>query len=169
MVEGHATRPGLEVRFEVVDPRRTEAVAAMEAYFAELDERFPNGFDAGDAATADAEHFEAPSGAFVLAFADGTVAGCGAVQTIADEVGEIKRMWIAPDQRGRGIARQLLERLEAVVADLGHTTIRLDTNAVLTDAIRMYERAGYRRIDRYNDNAYAELFFEKPAPAQPGR
>ena len=45
---------------------------------------------------------------------------------------------------------------------MGHDVVRLDTNGTLTEAIAMYERAGYRSIDRYNDNPYAQAFFEKP-------
>ena len=48
-----------------------------------------------------------------------------------------------------------------MTADLGHTTVRLDTNGTLTEAIAMYERAGYRHIERYNDNPYAQAWFEK--------
>jgi hypothetical protein len=48
-----------------------------------------------------------------------------------------------------------------VSAGLGHTVVRLDTNATLTEAIAMYERAGYLSIQRYNDNPYAQAFFEK--------
>ncbi len=48
-----------------------------------------------------------------------------------------------------------------MTADLGHTTVRLDTNGTLVEAIAMYERAGYRHIGRYNDNPYAQAWFEK--------
>ena len=49
----------------------------------------------------------------------------------------------------------------AAMADLGHTVVRLDTNETLVNAIAMYDRSGYVRIDRYNDNPYATHFFEK--------
>jgi GNAT superfamily N-acetyltransferase len=54
-----------------------------------------------------------------------------------------------------------LRRLEDVARDLGHREVRLDTNLTLTEAVAMYERAGYVEIERYNDNPYAQAFFAK--------
>ncbi len=150
-----------DASFDTVDARSADAVAAMTAYFAELDERFVGGFDAGDAIDTDAPAFDPPAGAFVLVRCGDAVAGCGAVQTLEPHIGEIKRMWIDPAWRSLGLARRLLEHLESIVAGLGHQIVRLDTNAVLAEAIAMYERAGYRSIDRYNDNPYAQRWFEK--------
>jgi DNA-binding MarR family transcriptional regulator len=149
------------VRFDAVDARRPEARAAMDAYFAELDERFPTGFDPGDATTHDAETFDPPGGAFVLVRESGEPIGCGGLLTMEPGVGEIKRMWIAPEWRGLGLAGRLLADLEGRSRTIGHHTVRLDTNSTLTDAIAMYERAGYTAIGRYNDNPYAERWFEK--------
>jgi len=159
--ESSTNRPR-EPNFEVVDPRSDEAIAAMSAYFAELDSRFPAGFDPGDTLVADAHQLAPPGGAFVLARVGDEVVGCGGVQTIGDGIGEIKRMWVAPGARGSGLGRRLLAELEARSRALGHRTVRLDTNATLTEAIAMYERAGYAGVDRYNDNPYADRFFEKP-------
>jgi GNAT superfamily N-acetyltransferase len=147
------------VTFETVDPTGSEATAAMQAYFAELDERFPGGFDP---AGADAAAMAPPGGAFVVARADdGSVAACGGVQRIDADTAEIKRMWVAPAERGRGLGRQTLAELEQHVAALGYRRVVLDTNGTLTEAIAMYTKAGYRPIDRYNDNPYAEHWFVK--------
>jgi ribosomal protein S18 acetylase RimI-like enzyme len=59
-------------------------------------------------------------------------------------------MWVNPEWRGAGLAPTVAP-LEAVAVELGYETVRLDTNGTLTDAIALYERAGYRRIARYND------------------
>ena len=134
----------------------------MSAYFAELDERFPTGFDPGDALISEAGLFDPPGGRFVVVRHQNETVGCGGVQSIDATTGEIKRMWIAPDQRGLGLASKLLAFLEHLSRDIGHDLVRLDTNATLTTAIAMYERAGYRSIDRYNDNPYAQRWFEKP-------
>jgi len=90
------------------------------------------------------------------------VVACGGVQPIGDGIAEIKRMWVVDDVRGRGVGRRLLSELEARAATLGHRTVRLDTNGALVEAIALYERCGYAPIERYNDNPYAERFFEKP-------
>ncbi len=149
------------VTFDVVDARSTEAIASMNAYFAELDARFDTGFDPGDTLTADAEHFDAPSGRFVVVHHDEEAIGCGGLLTIDEGIGEIKRMWIAPTWRRVGLAARLLAELERLSQEVGHRVVRLDTNATLTSAITMYEQAGYRSIEPYNDNPYAQRWFEK--------
>lgn len=154
-----------DLRFEVVDARSDEAVAAMTAYFDELDATFPTGFDPGDTLTADAAAFDPPTGAFVLALAGDAVAGCGGVMTIEPATCEIKRMWVDPDHRGRGVAKRLLGELERHATRLGATTVLLDTNASLHRAIAMYETAGYTPTPRYNTNPYAHHWFKKPLPA----
>lgn len=142
-----------------VHPASPEAQQAVQSYFDELDVRFPAGFDPGD--HHDEEHMAPGAGAFVVAASDGEPVACGGVQEIGPGVGEIKRMWVHPGWRGAGLGSRLLRHLEQVAADLGHHTIRLDTNGTLVEAIAMYERTGYRPIDRYNDNPYAQAWFEK--------
>jgi len=70
-------------------------------------------------------------------------------------------MWVDPAWRGCGLAGRLLTALEDRARELGCRQVYLDTNATLTEAIALYERAGYRRIERYNDNPYAEAWFAK--------
>ncbi|MDW3215131.1 MAG: bifunctional helix-turn-helix transcriptional regulator/GNAT family N-acetyltransferase [Ilumatobacteraceae bacterium] len=147
--------------FDVVDPRSDDALEAMAAYFAELAVRFSDGFDPGDTLTADAPAMRAPTGSFLVARSDGVVAACGGVQRHDDTTGEIKRMWVHPGWRGAGVGRRMLTHLEAQVATLGYTNVVLDTNDSLTEAITMYQRAGYRPIERYNDNPYAKCWFAK--------
>lgn len=152
-------------RFEVVDPRSPEAIESMSAYFDELDQVFPTGFDPGDTLTADASEFDPPVGAFVVIHigdaGEDEVAGCGGVHTFEHGVSEIKRMWVDPAWRGVGLAPRLLADLESRAVAMGHRIVRLDTNATLTTAIAMYERAGYQPIEPYNDNPFAQCWFEK--------
>jgi len=162
------------VSLEQVDPASDLARRAVAAYVAELDERFPGGFDPGPVPAAgerdaEDERLVPPSGAFVVATSDGEPVACGGVRTLTagpdggpgGGVGEIKRMWVHPGWRGAGLGSRLLRHLEGVSRDLGHREVRLDTNGTLTEAVAMYERAGYRRVARYNDNPYAEHFFAK--------
>lgn len=149
------------VRLESIPPDAPEAVTAVRRYFAELDARFPGGFDPGDAATADVAGMAPPRGSFLVARAGETVVACGGVQPHDATTGEIKRMWVDPDWRGLGLGGRVLAGLEAEVARLGYATVYLDTNGTLSEAIAMYDRAGYRPIERYNDNPYAQHWFAK--------
>lgn len=150
------------VTFELVDPSGSDATTAMTAYFDELDERFPEGFDRGDAFGAAASAMRPPGGAFLVIRADdGAVVGCGGIQPHDEVTAEVKRMWIRPEWRGAGLGRRLLEELERHSVGLGYTSVVLDTNSTLTEAIAMYEAAGYRPVERYNDNPYAQRWFAK--------
>jgi DNA-binding MarR family transcriptional regulator/GNAT superfamily N-acetyltransferase len=151
------------VTLEPVDPTSPAAMRAMAAYFAELDARFPGGFDAGSQSAKDADLLSPPRGVFVVAVSDGEPVACGGVQTIEADIvyGEIKRMWVHDGWRGAGLGSRLLRHLESLAAELGHDVVRLDTNDTLVEAIGMYRRAGYAEIERYNDNPYARHFFEK--------
>ncbi len=155
-----ATGPS-DVTFEVVDPHAATAQWAMTQYFDELDRRFVGGFEPGDASTTGAALMGAPTGAFVVAHRDGVPVACGGVQQVDESTGEIKRMWVHPDARGIGLGLAMLACLEAQVARLGYQRVVLDTNGVLTEAITMYERAGYHAIERYNANQYAMHWFAK--------
>jgi GNAT superfamily N-acetyltransferase len=145
---------------DTVDPASPSAREAVARYYAELDERFPHGFVPDPQTEEDDASLRTPVGAFVVAVVDGRPVAGGGVR-VYDETAEIKRMWVDGPWRGAGLGLRLLRHLEGLARALGHTVVRLDTNETLADAIAMYERAGYARIDRYNDNPYATHFFEK--------
>jgi len=156
------------VEIVLADPASPEARACVDAYLREIDQRFEGGFDPGRGPSAEPDELVPPRGAFLLARLDGEAIGCGALKSLGRRVGEIKRMWVAPEARGLGVARRLLAALEAQAAALGFTRIRLDTQRSLVEARALYEANGYRPIARYNDNPYADFWFEKrlsaPAP-----
>ena len=104
---------------------------------------------------------------FFVARLDGAAAGCGGV-ALLDGYAEVKRMYVRPSVRGRGVAAALLARLESEARDSGRDLLRLETGDRQLDAIRLYERAGFRRCDAFG--AYASMpahrvatsvFFEK--------
>jgi DNA-binding MarR family transcriptional regulator/predicted GNAT family acetyltransferase len=148
----------IEVRVEA--PASAVARRCLRAYFRELEARFEEGFDP-EKNPASEEEMTPPQGFFVVARLGGRAVGCGALIKFGKGVGEVKRMWTAPAARGRGVARSVLRKLEALAREEGLATIRLDTNRVLLEAIAMYRREGYREIARYNDNPYAHHWFEK--------
>ena len=154
--------PDPSIVLSVVDPASPPARWALAEYFAELDRRFVGGFDIAGALAEPSDSLAAPLGRFVLAVgADGSVAACGGIVFVDDSVGEIKRMWVHPEHRGRGLASRLLGALEAEIAAAGRARVVLDTNGVLAEAIAMYGRHRYVPIERYNDNPYAHHWFAK--------
>jgi DNA-binding MarR family transcriptional regulator/ribosomal protein S18 acetylase RimI-like enzyme len=137
-----------------------DARACVEAYFRELSERFEEGFDPDNGGYAGTPTPDDES-TFLVARLDGLAVGCGMLKKLDTKTAEIKRMWVSPDARGLGIARRLLESLETLAAGSGVQRIRLDTNRSLGEAQALYGKAGYEAIERYNDNPYADFWFEK--------
>lgn len=133
-----------------------DANACLDAYFAELGSRFESGFDAVKIGGKPV----APL-CFLLARLDGDPVGCGVLSRLDERTGEIKRMWVAPRVRGLGVSRRMLSALEERARAAGLDRIRLDTNKALTEAQTLYRKTGYREIERYNDNPYAQVWFEK--------
>lgn len=153
--------PAASIRFEPVDPGHADATWALAQYFAKLDRRFPTGFDPNAHPTDDDDALRPPAGVFLVVYAGDRAVGCGAVQRLDRRTGEIKRMWIADQQRGHGLGRRLLVELERQAARLGYQQVKLDTNSELVEARSMYASSGYEEIDRYNDNPYAFHWFAK--------
>jgi len=143
------------------DPAGAEARTCIDAYLRELDERFDSGFDATRGPSADPQELVPPSGVLLLARLDEQALGCGALKVLGKGVGEIKRMWVAPGARGLGIAQRMLDALEAQAHAMSLHTLRLDTNRTLLEARALYARNGYVEIERYNENPYADHWFEK--------
>jgi GNAT superfamily N-acetyltransferase len=137
------------------------ATALLERYYAELDARFPGGFSLERTVAAPAHELTPPRGLFLVASLRGVAVGCGGVRALGGGVVEIKRMWVDPAARGAGVGRGLLAALEVAAADLGATTVRLDTAASLAEALGLYRSAGYREIAPYNDNPYAAHWLER--------
>jgi GNAT superfamily N-acetyltransferase len=152
----------------LADPSAPQSHAALASYFAELDRRFPGGFDPGP--PADPALYRPPRGVFLLAPGDESPRGCVVLTQDGPDRGEVKRLWVAPDLRGQGLARRLMAAIEAQARYMGIRLLRLDTNGTLTEAVAFYTREGWTPIPRYNDNPYAQHWFEKrlaaaPAPA----
>jgi GNAT superfamily N-acetyltransferase/DNA-binding MarR family transcriptional regulator len=143
------------------DPASEDARWCLAHYFAELAERFEEPFDPGRTLPADAADLMPPAGAFLIARVGGEPAGCGALKTHLPGVGEIMRMWVDRSHRGLGIGARILDALEGQAIDLGHRSVRLYTNRSLDEAKAMYRSRGYEEIARYNDDPYANHWFEK--------
>jgi GNAT superfamily N-acetyltransferase len=149
------------IAFEPADAPESKALLA--AYFEEL-RGVLDGFDPARSVSADPEELTPPRGTFLVARAAGRPVACGGVKTFAGAepgVGEIKRMYIVPDARARGLGRDLLDALESDARALGMTRLVLDTAGPLSAAARLYRTAGYAEVAPYNDNPFASLWFAK--------
>ena len=107
------------------------------------------------------EEARAPSGVVLIAYLDDHAIGCGTLKAGRTQPPEIKRLWVDPDARGLGVGRRLLDALEKCARETGNRTVRLDTNAALTEAIAMYRRSGYVEVSPFNNETYADLWFSK--------
>jgi ribosomal protein S18 acetylase RimI-like enzyme len=98
-----------------------------------------------------------------LARLEEKVIGCIALRVMPQftDRGEVKRLYVKPEYRGRGIAAALHDALETYARNFGHQYLYLDTADNMTSAIRFYEQQGYERCARYNQNPQATIFMRK--------
>jgi DNA-binding MarR family transcriptional regulator/ribosomal protein S18 acetylase RimI-like enzyme len=158
-VERLLTSASVEIR--AVDPEHPDARYCLAEYVAELNRRGERGFDPSVGATALPHEVRPPAGQFFVAYLHGEAIGCGAVKYHAGAPTEIKRMWIAPAARGLGLGRRLLEHLEACALASGARVARIETSAVLTEAVSLYRSAGWVEVPAFNDEPFADHWFEK--------
>lgn len=153
-----------EISVEEVDPGAPDLRRCLLAYADELAGRFPEGYSASDLLSPEALR---EGGAALIARERGHAIGCGIWRPLGDSVAEIKHLWVDREARGLGVGRQLLGALEWSARERGMRIARLDTHDVLTEAIQLYESAGYREIPRYDANPHAHRWFEKSLGGTP--
>ena len=85
----------------------------------------------------------------IIAYLNTTAIGCGCFKKINEYTAEIKRMFVIPDQRGKGIAKGILNELELWAKELSYTTIILETGKKQIEAIHVYKKAGYSVTANY--------------------
>ena len=107
------------------------------------------------------EKYGEPAGRLYLAEWDGAVAGCVALHRLSDSLAELKRLYVRPAFRGRGIGRALTERIIGEARLAGYQTLQLDTQPFLPEAIRLYERLGFEVMPGYNDSPLDTTIYMK--------
>ena len=135
--------------------------ALAEAQQAESRGRHAGEGDIGPTRTG--EMFEPPDGVFLVVREEGRAVACGGVCRFDETRAELKRMYVVPEARGRGLGRRLLVELEAEARRLGYAGIVLETGDRQTEALGLYASAGYERIPCYGVYATRALSmcFEK--------
>jgi GNAT superfamily N-acetyltransferase len=101
-----------------------------------------------------------PSGRLVLVFEEGKLAGLGCLKALRRSVGEIKRMYIRPEFRGRGLGRGILEALLSAARDIGYSNVRLDSARFMGAAHALYRSAGFQDIEPYDESEIPPEFRE---------
>jgi ribosomal protein S18 acetylase RimI-like enzyme len=106
--------------------------------------------------------YVAPHGRLVLALVGTEVAGCAALRRIGDGVGELKRLYVRPPFRGRGLGKRLVDTLLEDARTIGYRAVRLDTLPTMTEAIALYRALGFTEIAPYTANPVpGALFMER--------
>jgi putative acetyltransferase len=139
-----------------------DAVALCTAQQAEMLELYKGEADIGP--TREASMFVEPDGVFLVVRDDDDRAiGCGGIARFDDTRGEVKRMYIVPEARGRGLGRRLLEELEGEARRLGYASVVLETGDRQQEAVGLYESTGYERIPCYPpyDSRELSICYEK--------
>ncbi|GAA4418873.1 hypothetical protein GCM10023169_08960 [Georgenia halophila] len=163
----HTARP---VRLIEGQSASDRAARALAEYYAELDELLEGGFEPNLLDPVPHDDVTPPRGDFLLVTELGTgkVLGCGGVRirtdaegTAAEGTAELQRMWLVPDVRGQGLGRFLLRSLENRARSLGARRVVLSLNRSLQEAMALYEAAGYRPVEPYEESPYVDVFLGK--------
>ena len=149
----------MEIRRERFDSEAVQAlVGALEVELLETYAGVP-----GSGGLPEASIFEPPGGAFLVGWVDGEAVACGGIARYDDAAAEIRRMYVVPEARGRGLSSLILAALEDEARALGYSLVRLETGKLQAAAIGLYVSAGFGPIPRYGPfaNDPRSVCFEK--------
>jgi|SRR5271166_4894988 len=130
------------------DPRSPDVQRLLSAFVDEVKKRY-------DSPPADVGFFDpalvtVPKSIFLVARDDGKAVGCGALVPMDENVVEIKRMFVATEERGRGVATQILDELERLAREFDYDAMRLETGVRQPESIALYGKAGFYRIPNFS-------------------
>jgi GNAT superfamily N-acetyltransferase len=153
--------PADAVEIVEVHPDSEEARQCLARYYSEIADRFDGGFDPAQSSAPTLDAFAPPGGTFVVMRRGEALVGCGGFKRDMADTAYLKRMWVAPEARGLGLGKRLLEVLEERARAVGYRKVRLETERSLTEAQQLYRSAGYREVAPFNQELYAHHWFEK--------
>ena len=148
------------LRFERSDPEDPPAAELLSEMRVELNDVYES-FNRLDNPPLVPDELRGPGGAYLVGYDGAEAVAGGGLRRLDDEVAEIKRMFVRPAARSRGVARALLEALEQTARDLGYERVRLDTGPKQVHGLALYRSAGYMDVPPYNDNPFACFWGEK--------
>ncbi|MFE7528209.1 GNAT family N-acetyltransferase [Kitasatospora sp. NPDC057542] len=166
-----ATRDAGTVEFRITGYAHPDA----QALSAEVQQEYVRRYGDPDETVMRPADFEAPAGLFMIAYLDGRPVACGgwrAKQAGPDDLrdgdAELKRMFVIPEARGRGLARGVLSRLEQTAVEAGRTRVILETGTEQPEAVALYRSEGYaaiRKFGIYKDHPQSICLGKRLAPA----
>jgi GNAT superfamily N-acetyltransferase len=148
------------VYFERCDPEQPPASELLAATRAELNEVYET-FSRLDNPPLAPSELRPPGGAYYVGYEGTEAVAGGGLRRLSGRVAEIKRMYVRPEARSRGLAAELLGTLEDAARALGYAAVRLDTGPKQVHAQRLYRAAGYVEVPPYNENPFACFWGEK--------
>jgi GNAT superfamily N-acetyltransferase len=154
----------MATEFRVESAESAISLVLQEAFFADIAARYP-GWSPGSSQSVEPSELGPPGGVWLVAYLDGVPVGCGGLQALDPETGEIRRIYLAGEARSRGIGRKLLHELERHARDLGYRRVRLTTGNGQPEALALFQSAGYEEIAPFTDGAYSHHWMEKSLTA----
>ncbi|HSM72715.1 MAG TPA: GNAT family N-acetyltransferase [Anaerolineales bacterium] len=104
------------------------------------------------------DNFMPPGGRLLLCESEEQPAGIACLKELIPNIGEIKRMYVRPEHRNRGLGQALIDRLLMEAKQIGYDTVRLDSTRFMKNAHRMYQRAGFKEIEAYEGSEIPKEF-----------
>ncbi|MEY8041414.1 GNAT family N-acetyltransferase [Saccharopolyspora cebuensis] len=152
---------------EAVERTDPDRALLLREYTGEMADRYygrPATAAEVDAALAEdgSDDLVAPTGFLLVARHPGGLAGCVGLRLCPEAIGEVKRMYVRPGLRGRGLGGALLSDCARRAERLGVRTLRLDTRGDLVEARGLYAKHGFREVPAFNAGRYAEHWLARP-------
>jgi GNAT superfamily N-acetyltransferase len=148
------------IEFKAVDPVQAPASDLIAAMVAEMSELYGD-IEGPHMPSATPADFAQPHGTFLVGYLDGEPVCAGGLKRLDAQAAEIKRMYVVPTARRRGVARTLLRALEDAARERGYRVVRLDTGPRQPHAMELYRSAGYVDVGNFNANPVATYWGEK--------
>ena len=136
------------------------SVRLQSAFFADIASRYP-GWTPASSQGVEPSELAPPSGVWIVARLGGVPVGCGGLQALDTVTAEVRRIFLEPSARGRGIGRAILAELESRARELAYERVRLTTGSAQPEALRLFRLAGYREIAPSTDGVFTSYWMEK--------
>ena len=120
-----------------------------QSLIAAVQQEYVSRYGGPDESPVDPREFAPPDGRFLVGYLDSTPVATGGLRRLSDDVLEIKRMYVVPEARGRGLSRVVLRRLEELAAEMGAKQVILETGSRQPEAMSLYETSGYEVIEGF--------------------